>query len=205
MNRRMLISCGLAALVSPTPFLRAEILAVPKHLRVAKAAERRTRKTVTYDPAYVALDYPGGDPADDRGVCSDVVIRAFRGVNIDLQVLVHEDMKANFSAYPNRWGLKRPDKNIDHRRVPNLETYFNRNGAALSVNTAEHDLEPGDLVTWRVGGSLPHIGVVSTRQSRSGRPLIVHNIGAGPQYHACYDSWSREGVYRFRPWREFVV
>ena len=201
----MLMTSGLAALVSPTPHLRVSVLAIPKHIRLAKAAERRTQRNVTYDPAYVALDYPGGDPADNRGVCSDVVIRAYRGVDVDLQVHVHEDMKTNFTAYPNRWGLKRPDKNIDHRRVPNLETYFKRKGANMSADTPESDLEPGDMVSWRVGGNLPHIGVVSTKRSRSGRPLIVHNIGAGPQFHACYNSWIREGVFRFRPWGENMI
>ncbi len=173
---------------------------IPDHIRLAHAAEARTQQHVIYDPAYVALAYPMGDPPNDRGVCSDVVIRSYREVGIDLQVKVHEDMKANFSAYPNRWGLARPDRNIDHRRVPNLETYFHRLGAQLSVNTPISRLEPGDLVTWMIDGRLPHIGVVTTKKSPSGNLLIAHNIGRGPELEDCYDNWSRKNVFRHRPW-----
>ena len=127
-----------------------------------------------YDPAYTALDYPMGDVPIAKGVCTDVVVRALRQQGIDLQQLVHQDMKANFSAYPNRWGLKRPDPNIDHRRVPNLEVYFTRHGWAV-----QDGYHPGDIVTWRLAGSgLPHIGIVSDRK-QGDTPLIIHNIGAG--------------------------
>ena len=138
------------------------------------AARSQIGRTVRYDPAYTALDYPMGDVPIAKGVCTDVVVRALRQQSIDLQQLVHQDMKANFSAYPNRWGLKRPDPNIDHRRVPNLEVYFTRHGWAV-----QDGYRAGDIVTWRLAGSrLPHIGIVSDRK-QGDTPLIIHNIGAG--------------------------
>lgn len=141
---------------------------------IVRAARRQIGQTVRYDPAYTALDYPMGDVPIEKGVCSDVVIRALRRQGIDLQQLVHQDMKANFSAYPKRWGLKRPDPNIDHRRVPNLEAYFARQGWAV-----QDEYRAGDIVSWRLTGSgLPHIGIVSDRKSGD-TPLIIHNIGAG--------------------------
>lgn len=183
--------------IESAPDQGAQVL--PDHIRLAKAAEARTRLHVTYDPAYVALDYPMGDVPDDRGVCTDLVIRAYRAIGHDLQMLVHEDMTPNFAAYPDIWGLSRPDPNIDHRRVPNLETFFTRNGARVEI-VAETDLQPGDLVTWRLDDRLPHIGIVTTQSDRLGRPLIAHNIGRGPELEACFDSWSRTGVFRYRPW-----
>ena len=141
---------------------------------VVRAARSQIGQTVRYDPAYTALDYPMGDVPIAKGVCTDVVIRALRQQSIDLQQLVHQDMKANFPAYPNRWGLKRPDPNIDHRRVPNLEVYFTRHGWAV-----QDGYRAGDIVTWRLAGSgLPHIGIVSDRK-QGDTPLIIHNIGAG--------------------------
>ena len=141
---------------------------------VVRAARSQIGRTVRYDPAYTALDYPMGDVPIVKGVCTDVVIRALRQQGIDLQQLVHQDMKANFPAYPNRWGLKRPDPNIDHRRVPNLEVYFTRHGWAV-----QDGYRAGDIVTWRLAGSgLPHIGIVSDRK-QGDTPLIIHNIGAG--------------------------
>lgn len=141
---------------------------------IVRAARSQIGQTVRYDPTYTALDYPMGDVPIAKGVCTDVVIRALRQQSIDLQQLVHQDMKANFSVYPNRWGLKRPDPNIDHRRVPNLEVYFARHGWA-----AQDGYRAGDIVTWRLAGSgLPHIGIVSDRK-HGDTPLIIHNIGAG--------------------------
>lgn len=141
---------------------------------IVRAARSQIGQTVRYDPAYTALDYPMGDVPIAKGVCTDVVIRALRQQSIDLQQLVHQDMKANFPAYPNRWGLKRPDPNIDHRRVPNLEVYFTRHGWAV-----QDGYRAGDIVTWRLAGSgLPHIGIVSDRK-QGDTPLIIHNIGAG--------------------------
>lgn len=147
--------------------------------RLIQAARARTRIGEIYDPAYVAIAYPGGDVPNDRGVCTDVVIRAYRALGIDLQVAVHEDMRAHFARYPKLWGLTRTDRNIDHRRVPNLETFFQRRGAKLAVSQESAAYRPGDLVTWRLPGNLPHIGIVSDRTSPEGTPLILHNIGAG--------------------------
>lgn len=148
--------------------------------RLTAAAIERTSHRVRYDGAYVVLAYPNGDVPDSTGVCTDVVIRSYRGVGIDLQQLVHEDMRAHFSAYPNFWGATRPDANIDHRRVPNLQTFFTRNGTSLPVTRNPDDYKPGDLVTWMVEGKLPHIGIVADHPKRSGgQPPIVHNIGRG--------------------------
>ncbi len=170
---------------------------------VAAAAVKQTARPGVYDPAYVALDYPMGDVAPDRGVCSDVVIRSLRAVGLDLQALVHEDMKANFGAYPKHWGLKRADPNIDHRRVPNLEVFFTRRGWRLTPSRAAADYRAGDLVAWNLKGDdgfLPHIGVVTDRTAPSGRPLIAHNIGAGPKVEDVLFDWRITG--RFRPQTE---
>lgn len=135
---------------------------------------------VQYDPSYLKLDYPNGDVPPDKGVCTDVVIRAYRKLGVDLQKEVHEDMKAAFDKYPRNWGLARPDPNIDHRRVPNLMTFFKRNGTELIVTTKAIDYLPGDIVCWDLGGGITHIGIVSRKKANDGlRPLIVHNIGAG--------------------------
>jgi hypothetical protein len=166
--------------------------------KIAVAAIEQTRRPGVYDPAYVRIGYPMGDVPADRGVCSDVIIRAFRSVGVDLQVKVHEDMRANFSAYPNHWGLKRPDPNIDHRRVPNLQTYFRRAGWRVTASEGRSYL-PGDIVAWNLkgdAGSLPHIGVVTDRIGRSGHPMIVHNIGAGPKLEDVLFEWKMTGHYR---------
>jgi uncharacterized protein YijF (DUF1287 family) len=150
--------------------------------RLVDAALERTTHPVTYDGSYRRIDYPGGDVPDHIGVCTDVVIRAYRSVGVDLQQLVHEDMMASFSEYPQIWGLARPDPNIDHRRVPNLQTFFERQGAVLDKSMDPDAYTPGDIVTWMLPGNLPHIGIVTGRRSSDGeRPLIVHNIGAGPE------------------------
>lgn len=169
--------------------------------RLVAAAARQIGVTVTYDPAYVALTYPGGDIARDRGVCTDVIVRAYRdGLATDLQRLVHEDMAASFSAYPAKWGLKRPDSHIDHRRVPNLQTFFTRRGAALPVTQRAADYEPGDMVTMMVSATLPHIAIVSSRSSTdAARPLIVHNIGAGTREEDRLFEFPLTGHYRFKP------
>ena len=169
-------------------------------LKVAAGAELRATKAEVYDPAYVVLAYPMGDVADDRGVCTDTVIRAFRHAGVDLQVKVHEDMAANFGVYPKMWGLKKPDRNIDHRRVPNLETYVKRKGGAKTLSTVAADYRAGDIVSWRLsGGGLPHIGVV-TRKTLGGQPLIAHNIGAGTREEACLFDWPMSGWFRFESW-----
>jgi uncharacterized protein YijF (DUF1287 family) len=167
--------------------------------RLSAAAIARTQHHVVYDPAYVRLAYPMGDVAADRGVCADVVVRALRSLGIDLQERVHEDMKAAFSAYPGHWGLARPDPNIDHRRVPNLETFFTRAGARLHASDDPADYRPGDIVAWNLRGDagwLPHIGVVTDRIAPSGRPMVVHNIGAGPKLEDVLFDWTMTGHYR---------
>ncbi len=168
--------------------------------RLSEAAIERTKQRVVYDPAYVTLAYPMGDVAPDRGVCADVVIRVFRAAGVDLQALVHEDMKTAFAAYPNHWGLARPDANIDHRRVPNLEAFFTRRGARLPASGDPASYLPGDIVAWNLkgaqGGWLPHIGVVTDRIAPSGRPMIVHNIGAGPKLEDVLFNWKITGRYR---------
>lgn len=165
-------------------------------LTLPEAARLQIGVTVEYDPAYVSLDYPGGDVPQDRGVCTDVVIRALRLLGLDLQQAVHEDMKAHFSAYPKLWGLKRPDKNIDHRRVPNLQTYFTRRGWKLPVTQDPEDYRAGDLVTCLVSDTLPHIMVVSDRRAEDGTPLIIHNIGRGTQEEDALFAFPLTGHYR---------
>ncbi len=168
--------------------------------RLSSSAIERTHHSVTYDPAYVRLDYPNGDVAPDKGVCADVVIRALRTLDIDLQKLIHEDMKANFNAYPQRWGLKRTDRNIDHRRVPNIEAYLSRQGMRLSPSENPSDYQAGDIVAWNLSGHgrgwMPHIGIVTDQKARDGTPLIVHNIGAGPQLESVLFNWPITGRYR---------
>lgn len=166
---------------------------------IVDAARSQVGKTTTYDPAYVALKYPGGDLPIEKGVCTDVVIRALRaGKNFDLQKLVHEDMKANFSKYPKIWGLKRTDRNIDHRRVPNLKTFLKRRGYSLPVTKKAQDYQPGDLVTCTVPPNLPHIMVVSNKKSRKGVPLVIHNIGSGAQEEDSLFKYPLTGHYRLK-------
>lgn len=170
--------------------------ATPKARKLAAAAQTQVGRTITYDPAYVQLDYPGGDVPIDRGVCTDVVVRAFREVGVDLQVKVHEDMTAHFGAYPRRWGLKKADSNIDHRRVPNLQTYFTRQGKSLPVTDDPKDYWPGDIVSSSVG-RLPHIGIVSTVPAPDGsRYCVVHNIGSGTRVEDALFAYPITGHYR---------
>lgn len=168
-------------------------------LRLVAAAEAQTAVPTVYDGAYRRIGYPGGDVPPDRGVCTDVVVRAYRALGIDLQVAVHEDMRRDFAAYPPLWGLRRPDPSIDHRRVPNLQAYFRRAGAALAVGDVAEDYLAGDLVTWMLPGNLPHIGIVAARRSAGGVPLVVHNIGAGPQVEDVLFAWPVTGHYRYFP------
>ena len=168
--------------------------------KLSAAAIERTHHAVRYDPQYVRIPYPGGDVPAGTGVCSDEVIRAYRALGIDLQKEVHEDIVANFSAYPNqrRWLLAHPDSNIDHRRVPNLMVFFGRKGTSLPATTRAEDYQPGELVTWDLGGGVPHIGIVVDRKSAaSGRYMVVHNIGAGPKMEDVLFSWKITGHYRY--------
>ena len=167
---------------------------------VVEAAQDRLKHRVTYNGAYMKLDYPGGDVPAYLGVCTDVIIRTYRAAyGFDFQKAVHEDMKANFSAYPKNWGLSRTDRNIDHRRVPNLETYLKRRGASLTISPKASDYQSGDIVSWRLAGGLPHIGIVSDRKSEDGTPLIIHNIGAGPQEEDVLFAYKINGHFRFIP------
>jgi uncharacterized protein len=164
------------------------------------SAKQQLATTRSYDPAYVKLDYPGGDVPGHTGVCADVIVRALRQAGVDLQQQVHEDMRRHFRAYPQRWGLKRPDPNIDHRRVANLMRYFQRQGKALAINQQfsqqPTNYQPGDIVAWRLDNGLLHIGLVVAAQS-AGTPLIVHNIGAGAQQEDVLFRWSIIGHYRY--------
>lgn len=162
------------------------------------AALERTRHQVVYDGGYRVIDYPLGDVPDDRGVCTDVIVRAYRAVGIDLQVRVHEDMRRDFKAYPAIWGLSRPDPHIDHRRVPNLQRFFERNGRRLPVSVSARDYRAGDLVTWMLPGNLPHIGLVTDRMAPgTQRALIVHNIGRGPVLEDMLFDYEITGHYRY--------
>jgi uncharacterized protein len=154
--------------------------------KLADSTLTLTKQVVRYDPTYFKLEYPNGDVPKDKGVCTDVIIRAYRKLGIDLQKEVHEDMKANFSKYPKNWGLKKPDKNIDHRRVPNLMTFFSKYGTIKSISTNPKDYLPGDIVCWNLVGGITHIGIVTRKKSTDGkRYLIVHNIGAGQVLEDC--------------------
>lgn len=167
--------------------------------RLARHAEQQIGVTVRYDPSYAQLIYPGGDVPLDRGVCTDVVIRALRRQGVDLQKLIHEDMAKNFSAYPKKWGLTRPDSNIDHRRVENIHRFLTRTGKALSLSTRPADYKAGDIVTWKLKSGRPHIGVVSDKTDRSGRPLVIHNIGRGARLEDVLFAAPITGHFRFWP------
>ena len=164
---------------------------------IVSAARNQIGKTTIYDPSYIRLEYPGGDVAIDRGVCTDVVVRALRNaLDMDLQKLIHEDMTSAFSEYPKIWGLTKPDRNIDHRRVPNLRRYFERKDYSLPVTREKADYLPGDLVTCTVPPSRPHIMIVSDRTTQDGVPLMIHNIGAGAREENHLFSFPITGHYR---------
>ena len=167
--------------------------------KLVEAAVERTSHQIRYDQSYFTIDYPNGDVPSDVGVCTDEVIRSYRAVGVDLQRLVHEDMEHDFDSYPHKWGLKKTDTNIDHRRVPNLMTFFERQGAGLPVSADARDYKPGDLVTWDLGGGMTHIGIVVNFPSDadSTRMQIVHNIGAGPKMEDVLFNWKITGHYRY--------
>src|SRR5262249_1255972 len=164
--------------------------------RLSAAAIERTHHTVRYTPDYVRIPYPGGDVPSSTGVCTDEVIRAYRAVGVDLQKEVHEDMVRNFAMYPHEWG-RRPDSNIDHRRVPNLMVFFARHGVKLPMTTNTRDYSPGDIVAWDLGGGITHIGMVVAKKGSSGNYMIVHNIGRGPQMEDVLFDWKVIGHYRY--------
>ncbi len=167
--------------------------------KLSDAAINLTKQRVVYDPSYYTIPYPNGDVPVGKGVCTDVVIRAYRKLGIDLQKEVHEDMRKNFSKYPKIWGMKQPDKNIDHRRVPNLMVYFAKFGKELPMAQNAKDYQPGDIVCWRLDGGATHIGLVIDKLSKDKkRHLIVHNIGAGQVMEDCLFDFSIIGHYRFK-------
>jgi uncharacterized protein YijF (DUF1287 family) len=173
-------------------------------LDVVEAALERTNHNVRYDGRYLSIPYPNGDVPANIGVCTDVIVRTYRAIGTDLQQLVHEDMVANFEAYPSKriWGLSRTDKNIDHRRVPNLQAFLSRHGEVLAVSNDASDYKPGNIVTWMLPGNLPHIGLITNKISAlTGNPMVVHNIGAGPKLDDVLFSYSITGHYRYIPAR----
>lgn len=166
--------------------------------QVLRGAYQQVGATLYYDGRYRSITFPGGDVPLERGVCTDVIVRAYRQAGIDLQLLVNQDMSRSFGSYPRLWGLSRPDPNIDHRRVYNLATFFRRHGRTIAVTTRPEDYRAGDLVTWRLPSDTPHIGLISDRV-RNGRPLVVHNIGAGVQVEDVLFSYQITGHYRYDP------
>jgi len=196
----MMCSTASQFVLTAMLLLQAGVACGQEHFfdRLADSALVLTRQVVRYDPSYFRLDYPGGDVPADRGVCTDVIIRAYRKLGIDLQRAVHEDMRAHFGEYPRHWGLQRTDRNIDHRRVPNLMTFFRRHGTVLPRSRDAADYRPGDIVCWNLGGGTTHIGIVSRQRSADGtRPLIIHNIGAGQVLEDSLFQYRIIGHYRY--------
>jgi uncharacterized protein YijF (DUF1287 family) len=194
------------ATIAPTPIPALAVrppaertrLATDLGARIALAAEEQVGVTIFYDPRYIPLAYPNGDVPLERGVCTDVVIRAFRAIGVDLQVLVHEDMRRHFSAYPKDWGMTAPDPNIDHRRVQNLTTYFERMGKRIAAIDADTDFKPGDVVAWQLGSWMQHIGIVAIdRVPGTQRYYMIHNIGAGTRKEDVLRSYKIIGHYRW--------
>jgi uncharacterized protein len=195
------ISCSTkkSSQIAVSPNLIPTVVPInsPQVQKIIANAIEQTKVTRTYDPAYVKLAYPGGDVPMSTGVCTDVVIRAFRSINIDLQKEVHEDMRKNFTVYPRNWGLNAPDTNIDHRRVPNLMTWLKRQGKAKPVTQNGQNYQPGDIVTWDLGGGQQHIGLVTNIRANSERLMIVHNVGSGAKVEDVLFKWKPIGHYRY--------
>lgn len=192
MRALLIIACLLAPLLASG---QGEAFAD----KLSDAAIALTQDRVVYDPSYFAIAYPNGDVPKGKGVCTDVVIRAYRTMGIDLQKEVHEDMKAHFALYPKIWGLNRTDKNIDHRRVPNLMKYFERHGEVLGISDDARKYKPGDIVCWNLGGATTHIGIVVNKKSADGeRYLISHNIGNGQELSDCLFQYRIIGHYAFK-------
>jgi uncharacterized protein len=189
--------------MKPIPFLLllcSFLTIFPKTFeeKLSDAAISIIDSSIVYTPNYIAIKYPNGDVPAKTGVCTDVVIRTYRKLGIDLQKEVHEDMKANFSKYPKTWGLKSTDTNIDHRRVPNLETFFTRKGQKLTVTQNANDYKTGEIVTWMINGKLPHIGIITNKKSKDGkRPMIVHNVGSGQVLEDCLFSYEIVGHFKY--------
>lgn len=166
---------------------------------LADSAYSLTKSKVVYDPTYYAISYPNGDVPQNKGVCTDVIIRAYRKLGIDLQKEIHEDMQLHFDAYPNLWKLKNTDKNIDHRRVPNLMTFFERKNCQLPISYEPTAYLPGDIVCWNLGGAVTHIGIVSNLKNRDkSRYLVIHNIGHGQVLEDVLFQYKIIGHYRYK-------
>lgn len=201
-TRRAAVQFGLLCLAMPVAMAQEKLVTPDWGTRLVEAAREQIGVTTLYDPTYTRLAYPGGDVEPERGVCTDVVIRAYRrAFDLDLQELVHEDMRVNFAAYPKAWGLKAPDRNIDHRRVPNLAVYFERRGAALPVSQDPADYRPGDLVAQMLPSNLSHIAIVSSNHSTvvPKRRLVIHNIGGGAREEDTLFAFRQTGHFRFKP------
>ncbi|MFP5438367.1 MAG: DUF1287 domain-containing protein [Bacteroidia bacterium] len=168
------------------------------YAKLSDAALSIVNRNIRYDADYTQIPYPNGDVAKDRGVCTDVVIRSYRKLGIDLQKEVHEDMAANFSKYPKSWGLRTTDTHIDHRRVPNLEVFFSRKGTSLPVTDKAADYKPGDVVSWRLPSGRPHIGIVVDKKGANGRYKMVHNIGFGQELEDCLFGYKINGHFRYQ-------
>lgn len=202
----LLASAAIAAIAAPSATsIRADpSAAAPSPAaedfvgRVLEGARQQIDVTRIYDGSYRRLDYPCGDVPLERGVCTDVLVRAFRHAGVDLQTLVHEDMRAAFEHYPQQWGLARPDRNIDHRRVPNLVTFFRRQGASMTPSSRADDYRAGDIVAWRLPSGLPHIGIVAAERENE-RPLVYHNIGAGAKLEDVLFAYPRTAHLRWTP------
>jgi len=202
LSRRVFLSCaGQLAVVGVWPARAQSVDAGPWATKLLAAAEAQVGVTTLYAAAYESIAYPGGDVPRDRGVCTDVLIRAYRDAfHCDLQRLVHEDMVARFAAYPKNWGLKRPDPNIDHRRVGNLQVFFRRYGQERPLTQNAGDYEPGDIFTCLLPGNLPHIGLITAHKSSDGqRPLIIHNIGDGTRVEDRLLEFQLTGHFRYVP------
>nr|WP_315242355.1 DUF1287 domain-containing protein [uncultured Flavobacterium sp.] len=168
--------------------------------KLSEAAISIIDPSIDYDPTYFAIEYPNGDIPANKGVCTDVVIRSYRKLDIDLQKEVHEDMIENFSKYPNlkKWGMTKTDTNIDHRRVPNLEVFFERKGTKLTVSEDARDYKTGEIVTWMINEKLPHIGIITNKKSEDGkRNLIVHNVGGGQVLEDCLFEYKIVGHFKY--------
>jgi len=189
---------GVLLFMLAIPGLLFEGQASSRISRVLEGAYQQVGTTTIYDSSYRRLSFPGGDIPIERGVCSDVLVRAYRHAGLDLQLLVNQDMSRSFQDYPQLWGLSKPDSNIDHRRVPNLAAFFRRNGKSLPVSTSARDYSAGDIVTWRLASGVPHIGLVADRLQRE-RPLVIHNIGGGAQVEDVLFSYAITGHYRYDP------
>lgn len=198
-QRQYVTQKGVVVVIPPTSVAKPlPANSSPQLIQLVDAAVEQTKITTGYDPSYVRLDYPNGDVASETGVCSDVVVRAFRKAGIDLQKEVHDDMTLAFAQYPKKWGARGTDTNIDHRRVLNLDTYFERKGKSLPITDNRADYLPGDVVAWDLGDGLDHIGILTNLSSEADQHyLIVHNMGAGARAEDVLMAWKIIGHYRY--------